>query len=151
MVIIITGTPGTGKTTYAKQLAAKLGYTYLDLNEFIIQRGLHEGKDPLRDTLIVDEEALLTALLPKIVANPEMIVDGHLSHEIPKENVTKCIVIKCELKELEKRLKARGYSDEKVRENLDAEIFDTSLHEAEEYGHKAEIVWTSEKPSVLDK
>ena len=146
MVIIVTGTPGTGKTTYAKALAGKLGYTYLDLTEFIIKKNLHEGKDPLRDTIIVDEDALLTVLLPKIVANPEMVVDGHFSHELPKENVKRCIVLKCELKELEKRLKARGYSEEKVRENLDAEIFDVCLHEAEEYGHKVEIVWTSEKP-----
>jgi adenylate kinase len=150
MVIIVTGTPGTGKTTYAKQLAAKLGYTYLDLTEFIINRSLHEGKDPLRDTLVVDEDALLTALLPKVVANPEMIVDGHYSHVIPREHVAKCYVLKCELKELERRLKARGYSDEKVRENLDAEIFDTCLHEAEEYGHNPEVIWTSTKPTSTE-
>lgn len=151
MAIIVTGTPGTGKTTYAKQLAAKLGYTYLDLNEFIMQRGLSEGKDPLRDAIIVDEEALLIALLPKVAANPELVVDGHFSHILPREHVAKCYVLKCELKELERRLKARGYSEEKVRENLDAEIFDTCLHEAEEYGHKPEVVWTSEKPAALEK
>ena len=34
MIIIVTGTPGTGKTTLSKLLAEKKGFEYLDLNDF---------------------------------------------------------------------------------------------------------------------
>ena len=34
-IIIVTGTPGTGKTTIAKKLAKKLNFHYLDVNNVI--------------------------------------------------------------------------------------------------------------------
>jgi len=37
---------------------------------------------------------------------------------------------------MQKRLKRRKYSKEKIRENLDAEIFDVCLNEAMERKHK---------------
>ena len=46
------------------------------------------------------------------------------------------------LKTLKKRLEKRGYSKEKVRENLDAEIFDTCRIEALEAGHNVEVIYT---------
>jgi adenylate kinase len=143
MVIIVTGTPGTGKSTYAKQLAQKLGYHYLDLHEFIVRKGLAEDVDSQRESLIVDELALVEALLPTVAARPDTVIDGHMSHEVPPVHVERCIVTKCDLKELQARLEARGYSEEKVRENLDAEIFDVCRVEAEEHGHTVEIVFTT--------
>jgi adenylate kinase len=54
-----------------------------------------------------------------------------------------CIVTKCNLKELEKRLKKRGYNKAKIRENLDCEIFDVCLNEAMKKGHKIKIFDTT--------
>ena len=60
-----------------------------------------------------------------------------------------CIVLTCSnLKELEKRLKKRKYSKAKIRENLDAEIFQTCLMGAKEGGHKVVVVDTSKKIDV---
>ena len=39
-VIIISGTPGTGKTTLAKKLAKKLDFEYIDINKIIKKYGL---------------------------------------------------------------------------------------------------------------
>ena len=142
MVIVVTGTPGTGKTTFAKELALKHGSQSFDLHEFIVSRGLSAGTDEERDSLIVDEQALVEALLPKVVANPNLVIDGHMSHEIPREHVTKCYITKCQLPVLKQRLEARGYSEAKVRENLDAEIFDICFHEAQEHHHNIEVIWT---------
>jgi adenylate kinase len=71
------------------------------------------------------------------------IIDSHLSHYLPKSYVDLCIITKCELKVLEKRLMKRRYSKDKIRENLDAEIFDVCLNEAKENGHKVIVVNTT--------
>ncbi|MAE43335.1 hypothetical protein CMO93_06170 [Candidatus Woesearchaeota archaeon] len=72
-----------------------------------------------------------------------IIIDSHLSHYLPKKYVDLCIVTKCDLKILEKRLKKRRYSKAKIRENLDAEIFDVCLSESREAGHKTIVVDTT--------
>jgi broad-specificity NMP kinase len=46
------------------------------------------------------------------------------------------------LKKLKKRLEKRNYSKSKIRENLDAEIFDVCLVEAKEKGHKIKVIET---------
>ena len=51
------------------------------------------------------------------------------------------------MKKLEKRLKERKYSKKKIRENLDAEIFQICLNEAKENGHKVVTFDTSKKIS----
>jgi adenylate kinase len=62
---------------------------------------------------------------------------------LPKKYVDLCIVTKCGLKTLEKRLKKRGYKKQKIRENLDCEIFDICLNEAKEKGHNIKIIDTT--------
>ena len=72
-----------------------------------------------------------------------LVIDSHLSHYLPKKYVKLCVVTKCDLKVLKKRLEKRKYSKGKVRENLDAEIFDVCLNEAKELGHKVKVVDTT--------
>ena len=72
-----------------------------------------------------------------------LVIDSHLSHYLPPKYVDLCIVTKCELGGLKKRLEKRGYSDTKVKENLDAEIFNVCFEEANKFGHKILIVDTS--------
>lgn len=72
-----------------------------------------------------------------------IIIDSHLSHYLPKRFVDLCMVTKCNLKVLEKRLKNRKYSKSKARENLDAEIFDICFTEAIENGHKVSVIDTT--------
>ena len=54
--IIITGTPGTGKTTHSEQLAESLGLRYLGINEVIKDKGCDEGFDEEFQSIIVDED-----------------------------------------------------------------------------------------------
>ena len=72
-----------------------------------------------------------------------IIIDSHLSHYLPKRHVDLCIVTKCNLKELESRLRNKKYSKDKIRENLDAEICDVCLSESKEKGHKVLVVDTT--------
>lgn len=140
MILAVTGSPATGKSTLAKRLAEELGFEHIELNKVIEEKGWHEGRDEKRDTLIVDETMLTRRVKTLVKPKKNYIIDSHLSHFISPEIVDACIVCTCGLKELRKRLEKRGYAAEKVRENLDAEIFESCRLEAEENGHNVIIV-----------
>jgi adenylate kinase len=141
-MIIVTGTPGTGKTTFAKKLAAEKGYAYIDLGEFAIQEGLVIEKDKKRDTLVIDEDELIKRIVEGFERDSKVVIDGHFSQDIPALLVEKCYVTKARLPVLRERLKARKYSEQKILENLECEIFDICQEEAKEKGHDIEIIWT---------
>lgn len=140
-LIAITGTPGTGKSTIARKLSRMLDYAYLDGSKLVKTAKLAEKYDKRRKTAIVDPSLFTHAVLKVRDSEAKkgskgLIVDSHLSHFLPSKAVSACIVLSCSLPELERRLAKRGYSRAKIRENMDAEIFDTILVEAAELGHK---------------
>lgn len=171
-VIIVTGSVGTGKTTLSVKLAKKLDFHYIDVNKLIKKYNISEGYDRKRKTKIIDVKKLNKALVKEIglikkismknynkkiqfnknknpiknhkkIFKKGIIIDSHLSHYLHRKYVDLCIVAKCNLKELKKRLKKKKYTEDKVRENLDAEIFDICLNEAKENNHKIFIVDTT--------
>jgi len=150
MIIIVTGVPGTGKTTLSKAIAECLKHEYVDVNAVIEEHKLSEGRDEKRDCAIVDIKRLEKALSKKISTSNDLVIDSHLSHYLPSELVDVCIVVRCDLKILKTRLEKRGYSEEKVRENLDCEILDMCLNEAEEIGHNILVVDCSGKVDIKD-
>ncbi|MBI3034116.1 AAA family ATPase [Candidatus Woesearchaeota archaeon] len=149
-IILVTGTPGTGKTFLAKELSLLLHYRYID--GIKIAKQVSEGYDKIRRTLIVDRRKFSSSILALIRAQKAsknspngLVIDSHMSHFLPARYADLCVVTKCSLNALKRRLEARRYPAAKVRENLDAEIFDTCLVEAEELGHKVVVADTSRK------
>lgn len=149
-VIIITGSVGTGKTALAKKLTRKMNFVYMDVNKIIKKYRLSEWYDTKRKTKIIDTKKLNKALIKEINnfknnknTKNGIIIDSHLSHYLPKKYVNLCIITKCGLKELERRLKKKNYSKQKIRENLDAEIFDVCLNEAKENKHNVIVINTT--------
>jgi broad-specificity NMP kinase len=142
-IIVITGTPGTGKTRYAKAMSKRLGYAYLDGNRIIEDR-LPVSYDKTRRCKVVDADLFARSALEhaRETEAKGVVIDSHLSHHLPHTKVNRCIVMRCPLRKLKARLARRGYSDKKTRENLDAEIFEICLTEALEAGHKVKQVWT---------
>ncbi len=144
-VIAITGTPGTGKSLLAKELSLLLRYPIIDVASLV--KGISEGYDRQRQCYIVDTHKLNKALIQRInrlkTQNKGVIIDSHLSHFLPEKHVDLCVVAKCDIKALKKRLTLRGYPRSKIRENLDAEIFDVCLLEAEQLGHNVLVVDTT--------
>jgi adenylate kinase len=138
--IIITGTPGTGKTTFSKKLANFLGYEYLDISLFIKKYHISYKFDKEMDCSIIDIRELSLKIrhflddFEKDTCPIGIVIDSHLSHLLGI-SADICLVMVSDLKILKKRLYKRGYSEKKVQENLDAEIFDVCYNESVECGY----------------
>ncbi len=132
-VILITGTPCTGKTTIAKELTAKLDALKINLTDFAKKNDLIIGEDKTRNTAIIDEEKMRkkTGEIIKSTKKITVIVDGHYAAAVvPKRYVTRIIVLRRNPIELRKFMEKRGFSNEKLWENLASEILDVCLVEA---------------------
>lgn len=142
-IIVVTGSVASGKTTIAKKLAREYKAKYIDVNKVIKGYKLSEGYDKRRKCRVVDVKKLNKVLI-KMIKNSKqgLVIDSHLSHFLPPKYVDLCIVTKCSIKKLSYRLKKRGYSKAKVKENVDAELFDVCLNEAKELGHKIKVINT---------
>ena len=124
MKIVVTGTPGSGKTIFAKKLAKKLKFKYLDIKTFSRENKLYDKIE--NNCLVIDEKKLIKELKK---LKGDYVIDGHLSHYLKADY---CIVCKCNLKVLKKRLSKRKYNNKKIKDNLNCEIFDVCLNEAKE-------------------
>ncbi|MFH0736970.1 MAG: AAA family ATPase [Candidatus Micrarchaeota archaeon] len=113
--IIITGTPGTGKSEVAKALAAELGLPLIDIKGLVREKKLAK-----RDEVDIPRLAKALGFLKKM---PGFVAEGHLACEIrlPTDFV---IVLRTHPKALRKRLSKRGYGKKKLEENLLAEMLD---------------------------
>lgn len=137
MIIALSGTPGTGKTTvcgiirehsqYRKQ------YSIIDLNKLVLSEKLYTGKDAARDTYEADMDKLeerMKQITSQIPRGMDVIMEGHLSHLLPADVI---IVLRAHPLALRKRLgKRKDYSFAKVKENADAEALDVILVESAE-------------------
>jgi adenylate kinase len=145
MIVVVSGTPATGKTTVAK-LIEQLGFQYIDGNA--IAKQFSTGYDDERDCDIIETRDYLTELAYMIDTNKDMVIDSHLAHELPKRLVDVVIITTCNRKILVERMRAREYHDEKIEENLEAEIFDTCYEEARALDHHVVKVDTTTTPTV---
>lgn len=54
--VIITGTPGVGKTVHCEQLAQEIGLKHLSVNQVAKDRDCYETFDEERKSWVVDED-----------------------------------------------------------------------------------------------
>ncbi len=140
MIIALTGTPGTGKTTVCgiinEHSQYRKHYSIIDINKLILDEGLHSDKDEESGSYIADFEKLEKRVKELISGSPErdIIMEGHLSHFLPSDAI---IVLRAHPVALRKRLgKRKEYSFKKVKENADAEALDVILVESSERSDK---------------
>jgi len=126
-IIIISGTPGCGKTSISKIISEKINAKTISLNELAVSEKLTLKYDKKRETHVVDFNKLIPHVENLIkLYNKEntefLLIEGHFSDAIPDKYIDYVIILRCNPDELYKRLEKRGYKIEKIRENVQAEI-----------------------------
>ena len=128
-VIILTGTPGVGKTTVAKELATNLSAKILNVSEIVQKEKLITEIDEQRKTVVADMtklKARIKSILNRMKG--DIIIEGHYAYEVvPKIWNPYIFVLRRDPDDLETKLKERGYDDNKVSENVSAEVLDVCL------------------------
>ncbi len=147
MIILITGTPGVGKTTVSSILVEKIDACLININELVDEKHIYTGIDEERGYKIVDMDALFNEMNEIIDEiddqGKHVIVEGHLSHLF--ENSELVIVLRANPDVLRDRMKTKGWKAAKVRENIEAEAIDICSYEAFEiHGNKVNEIDTSD-------
>ncbi|KAL2809490.1 DUF1671-domain-containing protein [Aspergillus granulosus] len=149
--IIITGTPGVGKTVHCEQLALDTGLRHLSINQIAKDRGCYDTYDEELKTWVVDEDKLLDAIEDEVLQGG-FLIDWHACDLFPKSWIDLVVVLRCPSTSIHyDRLSSRGYHETKLQENLDAEIFAVLLEEAREaFDEEIVVELNSEEDGDVD-
>ncbi len=155
-VILVTGVPGTGKTTVSSLLAETLRGDHVELTSLVRDGGLSLSWDQSRATSIADVKALRRTLSNIIASSTKpVVVDGHYSPDVvPRDASALVVVLRRAPWVLREQLQQRGYSPRKIRENVEAELIGTCLVDAlesQDHGKICEIDTTGQAPEETVK
>ena len=119
--VILTGTPGTGKTIIAKELSKELEIELLDVKRLIEKTKAYKKSEHGEKEVLLPK--FRNALKKELRKRKDWITESHLLCEIKLE-ADFIFVLRCGKKELEKRLKKRKYKKKKIEDNLMVELLD---------------------------
>jgi len=132
-ILIVSGTPGTGKTTVSQNLLNNFKAKVISLNELAISEKLIIKYDIDRETSVINEKKLVRHVIKLIERYNKLdleylIIESHFSDIVPSQYIDYAIILRCDPDELCIRLKERGYKKEKIRENVQSEILGNSAN-----------------------
>jgi len=129
--IVLTGTPGTGKTSVSARLAEALSLDTVHVNDLVLRERLYSGYDGLRDTYVIDIRRASRRISEVVTtSSKEVLIEGHLAQLVASRRLVEtALVLRCHPIVLKERLRRQGYRAEKVRENVLAELLDVCLVE----------------------
>ncbi len=117
MSFVITGNPGVGKHTIAREISKILKLPLIDINEIAKDFQLLEKKEGTNDVDVVE----LARILKKEIKQNSIIV-GHLApYVLNSKQISKIIVLRKNPYELIPIYQDRKYSKDKIKENIGSE------------------------------
>jgi adenylate kinase len=137
--ILLVGTPGTGKTTLAKRIAAVTSLTHLEVGKFAEEHNCLGSYDEQLDCFEIEEEKLIP-LLVNALKPGGFLVEYHGCEWLASCKIDLVLVLQTETAPLYDRLKARGYSGRKLEENMECEIMQIILDEAYSFFDE-KLIW----------
>ncbi len=148
-ILIVTGIPGTGKTSVSACLAEELGCRHFDVSTILYKEGYVERDPSLRDTHLASEagiEYVASAALQSVEEGNCVIIDTHYPGEFLSrlsKDYALIVVLRTEPLTLMRRLEAKGWRRDKVIENVLGEIFGVIYDYLGYEGHSAVEVDTT--------
>jgi adenylate kinase len=124
-IILLSGTPGTGKTSVAQELFSQFQYRFISAGQVVLEENLYGAEDVARDTKVVDNDNTFFAHKLETLSE-DLIFECHYADMLDHPQISLGIILRCHPTVLETRLKSRGYSDQKLRENGEAELLGAS-------------------------
>ncbi|BES97745.1 unnamed protein product [Nesidiocoris tenuis] len=127
--ILITGTPCSGKSTVAKKVAEISGWEWINISDVAKRENLIESFDETLNCPVIDEDEVVDFLEPRMMKG-KCIIEYHGCGFFPEDWFRSIFVLRTETSYLYDRLVARGYSGRKLNDNMECEIFQVILEEA---------------------
>ena len=148
--ILITGTPGTGKSTLCKKLVTCAQVKWINVGEFAKENNCLGVWDSRYECHELDEDKVVDEL-EDVMAEGNIVIEHHVTDIFPERWFDAVFVLRTDNTKLYDRLKKRDYNETKVEENVQCEIFQTILDEAQE-SYKPEIVHElrSDEPAEIE-
>ena len=136
--ILVTGTPGVGKTSLCSLLESQLpedynlpGFQYVKLAELINTKKLYTTWNEEFNVPEFDEDMVCDELEPLMSQQGGIILEFHSCDFFPERWFDLIVLLRCDNTALFDRLQERGYDQKKIDENIDCEIFGVLKEEVE--------------------
>jgi adenylate kinase len=129
--VAITGNPGVGKHTCTKIVCEKLGdVKIIDINKIIIDNNAFLLNDD-RNRKEVDIKKTLKLIRNELKKGGDLVIIGHLvPYLLRPDGIDIIVVMRRSPYEIIRTFEERGYSPEKIRENVASEILGISFYDA---------------------
>nr|TKR99705.1 adenylate kinase isoenzyme 6-like isoform X1 [Populus alba] len=106
-------------------------FRHINIGDLVKEKNLHDGWDDQFDCYIINED-LVCDELEDIMEEGGNIVDYHGCDFFPERWFDQVVVLQTDNSVLYDRLSKRGYSETKISNNMECEIFQVLLEEAKE-------------------
>ena len=149
--ILVTGVPGVGKTAFAQLLVAQINeqirlglnmenntnfnpFTYIAVGDVIQEKKLWTEWDHDFNCSVFDNDMVCDYLEELMYPAGGVVVDFHSSDEFPERWFDIVVLLRCKgTTVLYDRLQSRGYSEMKIKNNIECEMMNVlsdEVHEA---------------------
>ncbi|MEM1541379.1 MAG: adenylate kinase family protein [Ignisphaera sp.] len=131
----ISGTPGTGKTSVARTLSQILNIPHIDLSSYVVNNNLYTHYDEERSSYVIDEDKVRVGIINLYREKGPMIISGHYIEIIPRDIFEIVFILRRNPLELIGILIDRGWTYQKIAENVEAELLSIcTLNAIDEFG-----------------